>query len=296
MKKILFTGSGVAILTPMNADGSINYKLFEELLEDQVRAGTNAIIVCGTTGESSTMTDDEHIECIRVAVRKINGRIPVIAGTGSNDTLYSTELSVEAERLGADGVLLVSPYYNKTSQRGLVKHFSKIADAIGIPVILYNIPGRTNINISIDAFVELSKHPNINGVKEAGGDMNYFSKIIERLGDSFDVYSGDDGMTVPVMAIGGKGVISVAANIIPSAMSEICRLCFENDFKAAGKLQIKYNALFDKLLSLDVNPVPVKAAMNMMGKNVGECRLPLYTMDDSSKATLKDLLLKLEII
>ncbi|MCL2087816.1 MAG: 4-hydroxy-tetrahydrodipicolinate synthase [Oscillospiraceae bacterium] len=295
-RKTVFTGSGVAIVTPMNADGSINFNLFEELVEWQIESGTNAIIVCGTTGEASTMTDDEHKECIRVAANKAAGRVPVIAGTGSNDTAYATELSVEAEKLGADCLLLVSPYYNKSSQRGLVQHFSTIADAVGIPVLLYNIPGRTGVNISIDTFEELSKHPNIVGVKESGGDINYFAKIIERLGKNFDVYSGDDGMAVPVMSLGGKGVVSVAANIIPEVMSKMAALCLENDFAAAGKMQIKYSKLFDHLLTLDVNPTPIKQAMNMNGKGVGGVRLPLYEMYGHSKVILKSTLSELGLV
>ncbi|MDR0196979.1 MAG: 4-hydroxy-tetrahydrodipicolinate synthase [Oscillospiraceae bacterium] len=287
MKKTIFTGSGVALITPMNPDGSINYGCFGALIEEHIEKGTGALIVCGTTGESSTMTDDEHRECIRFAVEKSAGRIPVIAGTGSNDTAYMIELSVEAKELGADAILIVSPYYNKASQRGLVASFTAVADAVDIPIILYNIPGRTNVNISIDTFKELAKHPNIKAVKESGGDINYFARIIEACGDDLDVYSGDDCMTVPAMSLGAKGVVSVIANIAPELMRDICALCFKNDFRAAGALQVKYARLCMDLLTLDINPVPIKAAMNLVGKNVGGCRLPLYKMSDAALEKLR---------
>ncbi len=274
MKKTIFTGAGVAIVTPMNADGSIDFDAFGRLIDFQIDNGTDAIIVCGTTGEASTMSDDEHKETIRYCVERVNKRIPVIAGTGSNDTAYAIELSKEAESLGADAVLVVSPYYNKTSQNGLVAHFTAIADAINIPVMLYNIPGRTGVNISIDTFVTLSKHPNIVAVKEAGGNINYFSKIIEACGDDLDVYSGDDGMTVPVMSIGGKGVVSVISNIMPKETHDLCQYCLDNDFATAGKLQIKYLDLMDSLFC-DVNPIPVKEALNLMGMCGNSMRLPL---------------------
>ncbi|MGN0690691.1 MAG: 4-hydroxy-tetrahydrodipicolinate synthase, partial [Oscillospiraceae bacterium] len=260
MKKTIFTGAGVAIVTPMNTDGSIDFETFGKLIDFQIENGTDAIVVCGTTGESSTMSDEEHKETIRYCVERVNKRVPVIAGTGSNDTAYAVQLSKEAEILGADAVLVVSPYYNKTSQNGLIKHFTTIADAINIPVMLYNIPGRTGVNIAIDTFVELSKHENIVAVKEAGGNMDYFAKIIEACGDNLDVYSGDDGMTVPVMSIGGKGVISVLSNVMPKETHELCQLCLDNNFAEAGKLQIKYLGLINALFC-DVNPIPVKEAL-----------------------------------
>ena len=295
MKKTIFTGAGVAIVTPMNADGSINYEEFGRNIDFQIENGTDAIIVCGTTGESSTMTDDEHKECIRYCVDRVNKRVPVIAGTGSNDTSYAVQLSKEAESLGADAILSVTPYYNKTSQRGLVAHFTAIADSINIPVILYNIPSRTGVNIAVETFKELSKHPNIVAVKEAGGNINYFAKIIEECGDALDVYSGDDGMIVPVMSIGGKGVISVISNIMPKETHELCQHCLDNDFIRAGKLQIEYLDLINNLF-IDVNPIPVKEAMNIMGMKTGECRLPLVKMEQNKIDILSASMKKLGII
>lgn len=286
MKNTVFTGAGVAIVTPMNPDGSINYANFEALIDYQIVNGTDAIIVCGTTGEASTMTDEEHILAIEYAVKKTAGRVPVIAGTGSNDTAYAVELSVKAEKLGADALLVVTPYYNKTSQRGLVAHFTAIADAVNIPIILYNIPGRTNINIAMDTYKKLAAHKNIVGVKEASGNVAYAAEIIARYGDELDVYSGSDELNVPIMSIGGKGIISVLSNILPKETSEMIRLCLDNNFAEAAKLQIRYLDLINNLF-IDVNPIPVKEAMNMMGLNVGECRLPLYEMEDSKKETLR---------
>jgi len=295
MKNTIFTGAGVAIVTPMNDDGSINYEGLGKLIDFNIYNGTDAIIICGTTGESSTMTDEEHKECIRYAVERTAKRVPVIAGTGSNDTAYAVALSKEAEELGADAVLVVTPYYNKTSQAGLIAHFTAIADSINIPMILYNIPGRTNLNIAIDTFVELAKHPNIVAVKEAGGNINYFAKIIEACGDSLDVYSGDDGMTVPVMSIGGKGVISVLSNIMPKETHNLCQLCFDNDFAAAGKEQIRLLDLMNSLF-IDVNPIPVKEALNIMGMQAGPCRMPLVPMSDKARETLKASMKKINLI
>ncbi len=295
MKNTIFTGAGVAIVTPMNDDGSINYDGLGKLIDFNIDNGTDAIIVCGTTGEASTMTDEEHKDCIRYAVERTAKRVPVIAGTGSNDTAYAIELSKEAEELGADAVLVVTPYYNKTSQAGLIAHFTAIADSINIPVVLYNIPSRTNINIDINTFVELAKHPNIVAVKEAGGNINYFARIIEACGDSLDVYSGDDGMTVPVMSIGGKGVISVLSNIMPKEVYNLCQLCIDNDFAAAGKEQIRLLDLMNSLF-IDVNPIPIKEALNIMGMQAGPCRMPLVPMSDKARETLKASMKKINLI
>lgn len=293
MKNTIFTGSGVAIVTPMNPDGSINYEMLGELIEMQIAAGTDAIIICGTTGESSTMTDEEHIETIRYAVEKTAKRVLVIAGTGSNDTAYAVQLSTDAEKAGADALLVVSPYYNKASQKGLFLHFTAIADAVHIPVVIYNIPSRTNVNISIETFKKLSRHPNIVAVKESGADINYFTQILNEC--DLDVYSGDDYMTVPVMALGAKGVISVAANIIPKEMHEMCSLCLKNDFLNAGKIQLKFARLRDALF-VDINPIPIKAALNLMGKNVGECRLPLCSTDEPQLNIIKTEMKNLNLI
>ncbi len=280
MKNTVFTGAGVAIITPMNADGSINYDEFGRIIDFQIDNDTDAIIVCGTTGESATMTDEEHVECIRYCVDRVNKRIPVIAGTGSNDTKYAVDLSKEAEKLGADALLVVTPYYNKTSQRGLAAHFTAIADSVNIPIILYNVPSRTGVNIALDTYAELSKHPNIAAVKEASGNISAIAKIFEKCGDDLDVYSGNDDQIVPIMALGGKGVISVLSNVAPRETHQIAQLCLDNNVAEAAKMQIKYLELMNNLF-IDVNPIPVKEAMNMMGFKAGECRLPLLKMEQS---------------
>lgn len=280
MKNTVFTGAGVAIVTPMNADGSINYNEFGRIIDFQIDNGTDSIIVCGTTGESATMTDDEHIECIRYCVDRVNKRVPVIAGTGSNDTKYAVDLSVEAEKLGADALLVVTPYYNKTSQRGLIAHFTAIADSVNIPIILYNVPSRTGVNITLDTYDVLANHKNIVAVKEASGNISAIAKIIEKCGDRLDVYSGNDDQIVPIMSLGGKGVISVLSNVCPKEAHDIAQLCLDNNFAEAAKLQIKYLDLCNNLF-IDVNPIPVKEAMNLMGFNAGECRLPLLKMEQS---------------
>ena len=280
MKNTIFTGAGVAIVTPMNADGSINWDEFGRLIDFQIENSTDAIIVCGTTGESATMTDEEHVECIRYCIERVNKRVPVIAGTGSNDTKYAVALSKEAEKLGADALLVVTPYYNKTSQRGLIAHFTAIADSVNIPIILYNVPSRTGVNIALDTYVTLSKHKNIVATKEASGNLSAIAKIIEACGDDLDVYSGNDDQIVPIMALGGKGVISVLSNVLPKETHQIAQLCLDNNVAEAAKLQIKYLELTNNLF-IDVNPIPVKEAMNLMGFNAGECRLPLLRMEQS---------------
>ena len=280
MKNTIFTGAGVAIVTPMNADGSINWDEFGRLIDFQIENSTDAIIVCGTTGESATMTDEEHVECIRYCIERVNKRVPVIAGTGSNDTKYAVALSKEAEKLGADALLVVTPYYNKTSQRGLVAHFTAIADSVNIPIILYNVPSRTGVNIALDTYVTLSKHKNIVATKEASGNLSAIAKIIEACGDDLDVYSGNDDQIVPIMALGGKGVISVLSNVLPKETHQIAQLCLDNNVAEAAKLQIKYLEVTNNLF-IDVNPIPVKEAMNLMGFNAGECRLPLLRMEQS---------------
>ena len=295
MKNTIFTGAGVAIITPMNADGSINYDGFAENIEFQIANGTDAIIVCGTTGEASTMTDDEHIECIRFAVEKTAGRIPVIAGTGSNDTKYAVELSKIAQEKGADGLLLVTPYYNKASQKGLVAHFTAIADAVDIPIILYNIPGRTGVSIDMNTYKILGQHKNIVAVKEASGNISYTSKLIAQCGDLLDVYSGNDDIIVPMMSIGAKGVISVISNIMPKETHEITQLCLANNCEEAAKLQMKYLELINNLF-IEVNPIPIKEAMNQMKMPSGPCRLPLCEMTDEHIETSKNSMKKIGLI
>ena len=286
MKNTIFTGAGIAIITPMNADGSINYQGLGDLIENQIANGTDAIIICGTTGEASTMTDEEHLECIRFAVEKTAGRIPVIAGTGSNDTRYAIELSKEAEAVGVDGLRLVTPYYNKTTQRGLIAHFTAIADAVNVPIILYNIPGRTGVNMEVATVKKLAEHRNIAAIKEASGNISYAAKLIAACGDNIDVYSGNDDMVVPLVSLGGKGVISVASHVIPKQMHDMVQYCLDNNFAEATKLQIEYLDLINSLF-IEVNPIPVKEALNMMGVNVGPCRMPLYEMSDEHKAVLR---------
>jgi len=282
----LYTGSGVALVTPMSNDGSINYPLFGELIERQIKGGTQGLIICGTTGEASTMTDEEHIECIRFSVEKAASRAKIVAGTGSNDTAYMVELSIEAEKVGADALLLVSPYYNKTSQKGLTKHFGAVADKVKIPIMLYNIPSRTGVNIELATFQELAKYPNITAVKESGGDVAHFSALINESG--LDVYSGDDYMNVPMLALGGKGVISVMGNVVPEIVHKICTLCLENNVLEAGRLNQKYARFMGaKGLFMDVNPVPVKQALKLMGIDAGSARLPLCDMDEEKIALLK---------
>lgn len=286
MKNTIFTGAGIAIITPFNEDGSINFECLGEMIDNQIENGTDAIIICGTTGEASTMTDEEHLDCIKFAVKHTAGRVPVIAGTGSNDTKYAVELSMAAEAAGADGLLVVTPYYNKTTQKGLILHFNAIADAVNIPIILYNIPGRTGMGIEVSTIKELAKHKNIVAVKEASGNISYAAKLLAECGDVIDVYSGNDDIIVPMMSLGAKGVISVLSHVIPKETHMMTQYCLENNFTEATKLQLEYMELINNLF-IEVNPIPVKEAMNMMGVNVGSCRMPLCDMTDDHKAVLK---------
>lgn len=291
MKNTIFTGAGIAIVTPFYDDGSINYDRLGEMIDHQIENHTDAIIICGTTGEASTMTDDEHLECIKFAVKRTAGRVPVIAGTGSNDTKYAVELSKEAEAAGADALLLVTPYYNKTTQKGLILHFNTIANAVNIPIVLYNIPGRTGMNMEVSTVKELAKHKNIVALKEASGNISYVAKLIAECGDNIDIYSGNDDMIVPVMSLGGKGVISVLSHILPKETHDIVQLCLDNDFAKATEMQIKYLDLINALF-IEVNPIPVKEALNMTDWNVGPCRLPLCEMSNEHKSALRAALAK----
>ncbi len=291
MKNTIFTGAGIAIVTPFYDDGSINYDRLGEMIDLQIENHTDAIIICGTTGEASTMTDEEHLECIKFAVKRTAGRVPVIAGTGSNDTKYAVELSKEAEAAGADALLLVTPYYNKTTQKGLILHFNTIADAVNIPIVLYNIPGRTGMNMEVSTVKELAKHKNIVALKEASGNISYVAKLIAECGDNIDIYSGNDDMIVPVMSLGGKGVISVLSHILPKETHDMVQLCLNNDFAKATEMQIKYLDLINALF-IEVNPIPVKEALNMTGWNVGPCRLPLCEMSEEHKSALRAALAK----
>lgn len=295
MKNCLFTGAGVALVTPMHKDGSVNYEKLKELVNWQIDNKTDAIIVCGTTGESSTLDDKEHRKVIEEVVKGTNGRVPVIAGTGSNNTQYAIELSKEAENLGADGVLVVSPYYNKTSQLGLVKHYSAIADNINIPLIIYDIPPRTGCKISIDTFKILADHNNIVGVKAASGVISDVATLAAECGDRLDIYSGNDDQIIPIMSLGGKGVISVISNVIPKETHDICQLYLDGECHKSTKMQLEFIDLVHKLF-MDVNPIPVKDAMNMMGMEVGPCRLPLCSLDKNKMEILKSCLKKYKLI
>lgn len=294
-KNTIFTGAGVAIVTPMYADGTINYEKLGEMIDFQIANHTDSIIICGTTGESATMTDQEHIDCIAFAVKQTNGRVPVVAGAGSNDTGYAVELSKEAKNLGADALLQVTPYYNKTSQRGLIQHFTNIADATDLPIILYNVPSRTGVNITVDTYKVLCEHKNIVATKEASGNISHVAAVKAACGDNLDIYSGNDDQIVPLMSLGGKGVISVLSNIMPKETHDIVALYLEGKVQESANLQLDLLDLINALFS-DVNPIPIKEAMNLMGWNVGECRLPLYPMEEKAKLKLAETLKKAKLI
>lgn len=295
MKKTIFTGAGVAIVTPMNPDESINFDRLGQIIDNQIENGTDAIVICGTTGESATMTDQEHVDCIEYAVKRVNGRVPVIAGAGSNHTSYAVWMSKEAKRVGADALLHVTPYYNKTSQTGLIRHFNAVADATDLPIILYNVPSRTGVNITPATYRELAKHPNIVAAKEASGNISQIAQIAQACGDELDLYSGNDDQIVPLLSLGAKGVISVLSNIMPRETHDICRLFFEGKIAESRALQLKLLPLINALFS-DVNPIPVKEAMNMMGWECGECRLPLVSMQPQAKEHLRSLMLEQSLI
>lgn len=283
----VFTGAGVALVTPFHADGTVNYDKLDELLEEQVKGGTDAIVICGTTGESATLTEEEHSEVIRFACERIKGRIPVVAGTGSNCTETAIQLSREAEADGADAVLLVSPYYNKTTQKGLKEHYQAIADEIHIPAILYNVPSRTGVNIKPETIAWLCGNvENIVGVKEASGDFSAIAQIANLSDGTVDIWSGNDDQTVPMMALGAKGVISVWSNVAPTAVHDMCRAFFDGDTARAMKMQIEAIPLLNALFC-ETNPIPVKTAMNLMGKNVGPFRRPLVDMEPENLERLK---------
>lgn len=295
MNKPIFTGAGVAIVTPFNDDLSINYPKLEEIIEYQIANGTDAIVICGTTGESATLLLPEHSDVIKFTCDVVNHRVPVIAGTGSNETAYATELSNDAEKAGADALLIVTPYYNKTSQRGLVKHYQFIADRVSSPIILYNVPSRTGVNIAPSTYLELCEHKNIVAVKEASGNISQVAEIAATCGDKLDIYSGNDDQVVPIMSLGGKGVISVFSNICPKIAHDIPTLFLEGKYKESAELQLKYLELCNALF-MDVNPIPVKVAMNMMGFGVGPFRMPLCEMDDTKTERLAQILKKYNLI
>jgi len=283
----IFKGAGVAIVTPFKANGEINFDKLEELVEMQIAGNTDCIVATGTTGEAATMTDEEQIAVIKHVCQVVKGRIPVVAGTGSNNTAHAVELSIEAERVGADGLLLVSPYYNKATQNGLKAHFTKIAESVKIPSILYNVPSRTGCNIAPATIVDLCKNvENIVAVKEASGNFSAVAQIMHLADGCVDVYSGNDDQIVPLLALGGVGVISVLSNVAPKETHDICELFFKGDIEGSRNLQLKALPLIDALFS-EVNPIPVKAALNLMGKNVGDPRLPLTVMEAAHQEVLR---------
>ena len=285
MKKVIFKGAAVAIVTPFNEEG-INFEELKRLIDFNIENGTDAIVIAGTTGESSTMSDEEHKEVIKFTVDYVNKRIPVIAGTGSNDTLYALELSQYAEKVGVDGLLIVTPYYNKTTQLGLVKHYNYIADRVNIPIILYNVPSRTGVNITPNTCLELSKHKNIVAVKEASGNLSQVAEIRALCGDELNIYSGNDDQISPILSLGGKGVISVLSNVAPKEVHEICQLFFDGKAEESAKIQLEYLNLINALF-MEVNPIPVKTALGLMGYNVGHLRMPLFPMEECNLEVLK---------
>ena len=295
MKNTIFTGAGVAIITPMLADGAINFPLLGQIIDEQIAGGTDAIIICGTTGESATMSDEEHIECIRFAVEHTNKRVPVIAGTGSNDTSYALYLSQEAEKLGADALLLVTPYYNKTSQRGLIAHFTTIADGVNIPIILYNVPGRTGVNMTAETTLRIAREfENVVAVKEASGNSTQMDDIIKNKPARFNVISGDDGITFPLVTLGAIGVISVIGNAFPREFSRMVRLALAGDYDSARTIHHSFTELFS-LLFVDGNPAGAKSMLSMMGFIENKLRLPLVPTRIVTYEKIREVLRQLSI-
>lgn len=290
----IFEGSGVALITPFTEEG-VNYNKLKELLEFHVKEGTDAIIICGTTGEATTMTTEEKKETIKFTVETINKRIPVIAGTGSNNTKASIEMSKYAESVGVDGVLVITPYYNKTNNEGLYKHFEAINNAINIPIILYNVPSRTNMNISPETLLKLSSLSNVCAIKEASGNLSQVAKMMALCKDKIDLYSGNDDQIIPIMSLGGKGVISVLANIIPHTVHEMTKAYLDGNVKKAQSLQLDNLKLANDLF-IETNPIPIKTGLNLMGKQVGPLRLPLYKMDPKNEEILKNTLKEYNLI
>ena len=289
MKK-LFEGSGVALVTPFK-NGKINYEKIDELIEWHIDNKTDAIIVCGTTGESATMTDEERKKTIKFVLDKVNKRIPVIAGSGSNNTMYSIELSKYCQEVGVDGLLIVTPYYNKATQDGLIKHYTTIANSVDLPIILYNVPGRTGVNINPNTVKILSEVENIVGIKEASGNISQVSEIARLCGEDFAIYSGNDDQIVPILSVGGIGVISVVANILPQKTHDIVQKYLQGDIEESRKLQLSVNELVNSLF-IEVNPIPVKAAMNLMGMDVGKLRLPLTEISEKNLEILRNNMIK----
>lgn len=295
MKQPIFTGAGVAIITPFTKEGKVNYPALKTILEYQIAHGTDAIVICGTTGESATLSHEEHTEAIRFTVETVAHRIPVIAGTGSNDTAYALHLSNEAEKIGVDGLLMVTPYYNKASQAGLIKHYTYLADRVSTPIIIYNVPSRTGCDVKPETYAELSKHKMIYAAKEASGNISSIAKTISLCEKDFTIYSGNDDQITAIMSLGGKGVISVLSNVAPQVAHDIAASALAGDFEQSRKLQIEYLELCNALF-MDVNPIPVKQAMNMMGFDAGPLRMPLCEMNEANTAKLKSVMEKYGLI
>lgn len=296
MKDAIFKGAGVAIATPFNENGiGINYDELARLIDFNLNNGTDAIVIAGTSGESATMTDEEHEEIIKFTVDYVNKRVPVIAGTGSNDTRYAINLSQHADKAGADALLVVTPYYNKCTQKGLIQHFKSIADNVNVPIMLYDIPSRTGVGITPESFAELSLHPRINAVKEASGNISQVAEAMSLCGDNLDFYSGNDDQIIPLLSLGGKGVISVLSNIMPQETHDLCQLFFDGKAAEAGKKQLEYFPLI-KALFCEVNPIPVKVALRLMGFNMGPLRMPLCEMEEAHLEQLKTAMRQFNLI
>lgn len=291
MKCEIFKGSAAALVTPMDRRGAVDYPMLKRLLTFQMDHGTDAILVNGTTGESATLSDKEKLEVLAFTLDYVGGRVPVLAGTGSNNTAHAAELSKEAEKLGADALLVVTPYYNKASQDGLVSHYWSIADQVSLPILLYNVPTRTGVDIAPETYRKLKEHPNIWGVKEAGGNLSRIAKTAALCGEDFHIYSGNDDQTLAIMALGGKGVISVLANVMPGEMSRMCRAFFAGDLEESRRLQLELLELMQAMF-WDVNPIPVKAALSIMGMGEENYRLPMTPMDAEKKDRLRALMRK----
>ncbi len=295
MKNTIFEGVATALVTPMHEDGSINFDRLKTLIDEQIEAGVPALVICGTTGESATMTLEEHSEVIKVAVEHTAGRVKIIAGAGSNDTACAAALAKEAEADGADALLLVTPYYNKATQKGLYEHYKYIAEKVSLPIILYNVPSRTGCNIKPETYAKLAEIPNIVAIKEANGDISSVVKTRLLCGDKLDIYSGNDDQIIPIMALGGKGVISVLSNVMPKETVEMCGKMLKGDLEGAANMQIEMSSLIDALF-IEVNPIPAKTAMNLMGMNMGPLRLPMTEMEEGTKAVLANELKKFNLI
>ena len=295
MKQILFRGAATALVTPMHPDGSLDLETLSRLTEWQIQSSISALVPCGTTGEAATLTDEERFTIIQTVAKTAAGRVPVIAGAGCNDTARAEQNCLAAAAAGVDALLLVTPYYNKTSQTGLIRHFHAIADATDLPIILYNVPSRTGVNITPETYRALSAHPNIVATKEASGNISHIAQVIQTCGDQLDVYSGNDDQIVPLLALGAKGVISVLSNVMPRQTHDICQLFFDGKIEQSRQLQLELLELINALFS-DVNPIPVKQAMNLMGYRCGSCRLPLDEMQPQARQHLEELLRRHKLV